>query len=1049
MRFRALHLLFSLRTFAALILVTGLICFFRANTGRAQLIEAARADHPAQMRQSMDLFKQHVRAILRDKCLKCHGGESIKGEFNLATRQSLANSGMVDLKDVSSSHLMQLITHQAEPHMPKDAEKLSTTELNHIRRWLELGAAYDADLASPALESSVKNSFITPEDRRYWAFRPLAPVAPPLFPNESWMRTPIDYFIARGLNEHGLRPNDLADRRRLLRRAYFDLIGLPPPVDKAEQFLNDPDPLAYEKLLDELLQSPHYGKRWARHWMDIARFGESHGYEQDYDRPHAYHYRDFLIKALNQDMPYDQFLRWQLAGDELAPEDPLALMATGFLGAGVFPTQLTEKEFESSRYDELDDMVSTIGSSMLGLSIGCARCHAHKFDPISSSDYYRMAANFATAIRSEIELDLHAEENQRSRRTHEERLAAAVAEYQSDRLESDLKEAIARFDTRQVINDWTLMNVEQVQSNAKTKFVRQSDDSWLAEGSAPGKEIISCTMRTDVAAIAAIRLETLTDASLPKLGPGRADNGNFVLGHFRVSWRAKDGRSYEPVKLIAARATHQQDESALSVAASLDRDAATGWAVDGGGIGADQAAVFELEKPLATSAGGSLKIELVCQHPNGKHTPGRVRLSSASASGLVPSVGLSGVSEPLYAALSRLKMKWESNGPDHALANVWFAKSHAPYRQLLDVVAQLESACPSARMTKVMVTTEGLAPMSHHADGRGFPHFYPNVHHLSRGDVAQKKDVAQPGFVEVLQAPDRDTLAWAIKPPPGWTRTSFRRAGLANWLTDVDGGAGALAARVIVNRLWQHHFGRGIVATPNDFGSQGDRPSHPELLEWLAVDLVQHGWKLKRLHKIIMTSAAYMQSSAEDDARSKTDRENRWLWRFPPRRLEAEAVRDTLLAVSGELDPTMFGPGALDSNMRRRSVYFFIKRSQLIPMMVLFDWPEHQVAIGQRVTTTVAPQALALMNSPQCRQYAEAFAKRVFVTDRPTIVRRAYELALARKPTLAEAELAERFLEEQAKVWRSLGHFADQASEKAAVDFCHTLLAMNELIYVD
>jgi hypothetical protein len=316
-----------------------------------------------------------------------------------------------------------------------------------------------------------------------------------------------------------------------------------------------------------------------------------------------------------------------------------------------------------------------------------------------------------------------------------------------------------------------------------------------------------------------------------------------------------------------------------------------------------------------------------------------------------------------------------------------------------------------------------------------------------RGDVQQKKELATPSYLQVLMRNGYDPSHWRVPPPDGWTRTGFDRASLANWITDPQHGAGHLAARVIVNRLWQHHFGRGIVATPNDFGAQGEKPTHPELLDWLATDLIHNGWRLKRLHKLIMTSAVYTQSDEFDEQRAAVDRENQYLWRRAPRRLEAEAIRDSLLHVAGMLDTTMYGPGTLDPSMRRRSVYFFIKRSQLIPMMMLFDWPEHLVSIGQRASTTIAPQALAFMNSPQCRQYADGFAQRISAMPQDEAVRTAYRLAFGRLPTEREQQLSLEFLVQQQSAYQVAG--TQQPEYQALVDFCQTLMSMNEFVYID
>jgi hypothetical protein len=397
-------------------------------------------------------------------------------------------------------------------------------------------------------------------------------------------------------------------------------------------------------------------------------------------------------------------------------------------------------------------------------------------------------------------------------------------------------------------------------------------------------------------------------------------------------------------------------------------------------------------------------------------------------------------------ALVRLKTSFDISSEDFSVAASWYATTLPEWLKRKQVLDEHEKAGSGQVLAKVQINSEGLPHMSHHADDRGFPHFYPETYILMRGDVNQKKEVAAPGFLQVLMRDGYDMDRWQSAPPPE-ARTSFRRTSLSNWITDPEHGAGHLAARVIVNRLWQHHFGRGLVATPNDFGAQGELPTHPELLDWLANDLIHNGWRLKRMHKLIMMSAVYMQSTAYDEARATVDRENLYHWRRAPRRLEAEAIRDSMLQVSGMLDRTMFGPGTLDPNMTRRSVYFFIKRSQLIPMMMLFDWPEHLVSIGQRATTTIAPQALAFMNSGQCRQYAEGFARRLESAPADDAIRRAYGLAFGRAPSEQERQLAADFLARQADAYRSAGNAAPDFV--ALADFCQTLMSMNEFVYVE
>ncbi len=598
----------------------------------------------------------------------------------------------------------------------------------------------------------ISGTFVVPTDTQaatstLWSLRPLSRPAVPNVEQTTWAANPIDFFILHELEKQGLQPSVQATYSQRVRRLALDLLGLPPTEPHLLSLGSKPGPSAYPALVDRFLASPHYGERWARHWLDVARFAESSGFEHDSDRPTAYPYRDFVIHALNRNLPYSSFLQWQLAGDLLHPNQYESAAATGFLGAGVFPTQLTEKEFESARYDELDDMVATTGSAMLGLSIGCARCHDHKFDPISATDYYRFAAHFTQTIRSEIELT--------------------------------------------------------------------------------------------------------------------GDDGKLI---------------------------------------------------------------------------------------------------------------------------------------------------------------------------KTMVSTEGQPPMKHAADGRGFPHFYAQTHFLKRGDSDKKGDVAEPGYPAAFGSAEPTE---AENTPP--------RVALAQWITDPINGAGALSARVIVNRLWQHHLGQGLVRTSNDFGTQGTPPTHPELLEWLAAELVARDWDLKAIHRLIVTSSTYQQASLPRDDAQTIDPDDRLLWRFPPRRLEAEPIRDAMLMLSDSLDLTPFGPGSLDNEMPRRSIYFFIKRSRLIPFLLLFDFPEPMVSIGHRATTNIAPQGLALMNSPTIRRYAIALANRVRtheLTPRSQI-QRLYEWVYSRPPTEAEQAESQTFLSAQTQ------RYTPPNPKSALADLCHSLFMSNEFLYLN
>ncbi len=426
------------------LLLTGLFGAATADDKPAQDKQAKEKpvdpDHAAKMARGLDIFKQHVRPVLVQQCLKCHGGRDVhEGDLDIADRAALLKggaSGPAVLAGKSRDSLLyKLITHQREPRMPQNKAKLSAEVIEQIATWIDCGAPYDDSLIPGRAKDAWIKRVLPDDARQFWSFQPLKKPAVPVA--GSWAKTPVDHFISAKLQAAQLQPNPAADRRTLIRRAYFDLIGLPPSAEDLEQLQNDKSPDWFDKLLDRLLSRKQYGERWARHWLDLARFAESHGFEHDTDRPTAYHYRDFVIQALNDDLPYNTFVRWQLAGDEYEPNNQLALKATGFLAAGVHSTQITKNEVEKHRYDEMDDMLATIGTSMLGLTIGCARCHDHKFDPIPQRDYYRLLSTFTTTVRSEIDLQPPGEEYVKAKATFDQQhapLVDALGKFEKDQL---------------------------------------------------------------------------------------------------------------------------------------------------------------------------------------------------------------------------------------------------------------------------------------------------------------------------------------------------------------------------------------------------------------------------------------------------------------------------------------------------------------------------------------------------------------------------------------------------------------------------------------
>ncbi|MGV3773441.1 MAG: DUF1553 domain-containing protein, partial [Verrucomicrobiales bacterium] len=750
-------------------------------------------------------------------------------------------------------------------------------------------------------------------------------------------------------------------------------------------------------------------------------------------------------QALNQDMPYDQFVKWQLAGDEYAPDEPLAMMATGFLGAGVFPTQITANEVERTRYDALDDMSATMGTAMLGLTVGCARCHDHKFDPIPAADYYRLLSSFTTTVRSEIDLDLNPKATREAKAKFQAELTPLVEQLEQYESEKFLDYFSAWLNTKPSAPSdavWTVIDKGDLKSSAGSSFKTLEDFSFLATGKNDDFGSYILTFTTSDTNISAFRLEALSDGSLPQNGPGRADNGNFALSSFKVSVapQLKPSEAKE-IKLANPKADFEQNKDSLSVASSLDENARTGWAVDGQ-IGKSHAAVFHASEPIGHPGGSIITLTLDFQ-VNNKHAIGRPRFSYSKAAAPLSWEGKE-VVQSLQKGLGEIAANGAPSEEGKKLLMAYFKTIDPIWKELDSKVKTHARNEPKPKLTKVQVTSEGFTPMRHHTQGADF---FNETYFLNRGDTAQKQGVAPQGFLQVLMRAPEGEEKWVQKAPDG-NRTSYRRRGLAEWVMDTEHGGGHLAARVMVNRLWQGHFGRGIVSTPNDFGLQGLPPTHPDLLDYLAIQFINNGWSLKKMHKLMMTSATYMQGTGPNPNAEQVDPANELYGRRLPKRVEAEIVRDAMLAASGALDKTMFGPGTLDQNSKRRSIYFTVKRSQLIPMMQLFDAPEPLVSIGTRPETTIAPQALMFMNSPQVREYSLTFARKLvgLESDQEALVL-GYKTALGRPPSQPESQDALEFIKLQSASYKTAGK--QNAREMAYADLCQALFGLNNFIYVN
>jgi hypothetical protein len=840
-------------------------------------------------------FARDVRPILDRACVKCHGADKQQAGLRFDRRDGALSPASSGRKAIAPGHeaeselLRRIDATDPSERMPLRADPLPDGERRILRDWIRGGAEWpEVAGAGPA---GRREMVVTDDDRRHWSYLPLRAVVPPGVANGNWCRTPVDRFVLSALEAKGIQPNPPADRRTLIRRVYFDLIGLPPSPEEVEAFIADPSPGAYEALIDRLLGSYHYGERWGRHWLDVARYADSGGMESDADRPTAYHFRDFVIRSLNDDISFQTFVRWQLAGDEYAPDDPMALAATGFL-TGAPNEMLTDQHLEEERlrlrFNELDDMAVTCVSAMLGLTLGCARCHDHKFDAIPTRDYYRIQCAFTTTSRAEVPLAPRAEQ---VRRGEEE----------------------ARFKER----------LQAAQSALTT---------WLEEQEKPHT--------------AALRREKIDALPIP------AEEKQML----------REQPDSEAAKKLSAK-----HEKALAISAD------------------DYRRVFD----------------------------------------------------------AAARQTWES------------------LEQAVKLVQRDE---PAPMPTALAI-----------ADTRAEPQ---PTWLLERGDFYAKKERLDLGFLTVLTTgkTPADYFAEARREGPP-DRSTLQRRALADWITDPVHGAGALLARVMVNRIWQHHFGEGLVRTVSDFGVRSENPTHPELLEWLAEDFVAGGWRMKRVHRCILTSAAYLESAAFDPSRAQLDPENRWLWRRRPQRLEAEVLRDAVFDVSGVLNLEPYGPAfkppipaeaivarntkdpypqdARDTPAtRRRTVYMFHKRVVQHPLMQVFDGPDAAVSCGRRSCTTVAPQALALLNDSLLRNRGVDFARRLAKLAEGSPERTvdwAFRLALSRSPTDSERSASLEFLESQARrrAEREPSLPPQEARLQAVADFCQTLFSTNEFVYID
>jgi len=840
-------------------------------------------------------FERDVRPILKEHCFHCHGEEKkLRGGLDLRLRKFILQGGKsgpaIELGNHAKSRLFELVKSGEMP--PKEELRLGKHELETIAAWIDARAP-TSEPEPP--ENPLPGEFIfTATERNHWAFQTIQRITPP-----NPAVHPIDAFVTRRLSEQKLTPSPEADRVSLIRRASFDLLGLPPSAAEVDAFVKDTSSNAYERLIDRLLDSPHYGERWARHWLDVAGYADSEGYnDKDIVRDDAWHYRDYVIRSLNEDKRWDVFIREQLAGDELIrathekagalANESIAkrdrLIATGFLRMGPDGSGSSPTDPAVARNKVLSDSIRILSSSLLGMTVGCAECHHHRYEPIPQEDFYRLRAILAPV-----------------------------------------------YDTA----NWRMPKSRQVQIISAEN--RRKADELEKEASAIGRQYIDEMMRI-------VRL--IFDRELEKIPP---DKQEFAR------------KAYDTE---AAKRTPEQT-------------------------------AFLTEQYPALNVQRTTLHLFLNKYKDGKEL---------------------------------------RKGYDELLAQANKIRARKPKPDLIRVATEDPKNVP---ITQV---------------------FHRGDHSSPEGDP-----IAPAGLSVISPQPGFAFTANNSKLP-----TTGRRLDYANYLTD---GEHPLVARVLVNRFWMHHFGRGIVATTEDFGLRGDKPTHPELLDWLAADFMKNGWRLKRLHKLIMTSRTYRQASTRRPDCESIDRDNRYLWRMPVRRLDAESLRDAVLAVSGQLNRDMFGApipvsadaggliavggGSVSTNKLelKRSLYVQVRRTQPVAMLESFDQPFMEPNCTRRVSSTVPTQSLAMLNSAFILGQSEAFAKRLLEADQQANLKaatqRAWKEAFGRDLPANEASRLNDFVEAQRQHFEKLTKKPDQARRKALATLCQVLLAANEFLYVD
>jgi len=934
-------------------------------------------------------FESEVVPILEAKCLSCHNPNILKGDLSMATKAEILAAGEdILIPGNAENSVLHWITlplgPDEPPEMPEEGDPLTEQEAETLAEWINAGAEWPEEVVLKERSKA---------DKSWWAYQPL----------KEPQHDSIDAYIETELAEQGLEMNPAADRRTLIRRATYDLIGLPPTEEEVDAFLNDSDPLAYEKLIDRLLASPHYGERWGRHWLDVVRFGESIGFEQNWLIDDLWPFRDYVIQSINEDKPFDQFIREHLAGDVIGAGNPDVEIGSAFLVAGPYDSVNNQDAAQAAqiRANTLDEMINTASGAFLGMTVSCARCHDHKFDPISQADYYRLYSAFAGVRHGSVTWATPTEKRMRAEKLKPLNQRKATLESNIEKLEKAVldrsRQSLPSFEKQWIRPPVSRIGTEDTFPPVKAKFVRLVCEAQDLNPETPNG------FRVD-------EFEVWSAEPEPK-NVALASNGGVARG------KAREIEDFPN----AYGAQHVNDgEIGTRFIAASDR------------LTIELARTTEVNRVFFSSAQGEevpelFKFVFVAEY--------RIEVS------------LDGESWT-EVANGRDRKPVSKKHPNPARRDEDTNLSHLDFR-LIELGASEEEAARKTKWKQELAQTKkAIAKLPRLPTawlGKRSADDAKGPFHVFIGGSPQRRgpEVVPASLSTLEEVTPRYQL-------PSESPEAERRAELARWITHPDN---PLTPRVLANRIWHYHFGTGIVDTPNDFGYMGGRPTHPELLDFLARELIANNWQLKSLHKQIMTSNAYRQSSEWREEGGRVDADSRLLWRFPPRRLSAEEIRDTILAVSGNLDTTMGGPGFRlyhfmrdnvstyepldehDSDTYRRAVYHQNARASVVDLMTEFDQADCTLSIPRRAQTTTPLQALTMMNHRFTMDMAESLAARIKEEAGPRPkdqVFQAFRLAFQRVPSAKEIEVASRAIETHGL--RAL---------------CRAIFNSSELIYLD